>query len=214
METVLCICLGIGLSAACGFRVFVPMLVMSIASLAGHLSFSPEFQWIGTYPALILFSVATAAEVAGYYVPWVDHALDVIATPAAIVAGVIVSAAIFTGMSPLLKWPLAIIAGGGVAGLVQGATVMTRTAALAGSGGLANPVVATMELGGAVASSIGAIVAPLLFAAILAIGLALAGRKLWRWRQSRASAAMPGGAWAAENDSTTKSSAAINHPTT
>ena len=71
METVLSVCLGLGLSAASGFRVFVPLLVMSIASLSGHLHLATSFQWIGTYPALIAFSVATCTEVAGYYIPWV-----------------------------------------------------------------------------------------------------------------------------------------------
>src|SRR5215475_3116859 len=108
METLSSICLGIGLSAACGFRVFVPLLVMSIASLSGHLTLAPGFQWIGTYPALITFSVATAVEIAGYYVPWVDHLLDTISTPAAIIAGTIVTASLVTGLSPFMKWTLAI----------------------------------------------------------------------------------------------------------
>src|SRR6266536_5351945 len=113
MDTLLAICLGIGLSAACGFRVFVPMLVMSIASLSGHLTLAPSFSWLGTYPALITFSIATALEIGGYFIPWVDHLLDTMATPAAIVAGSVVTAAIVTNMSPMMKWTLAIIAGGG-----------------------------------------------------------------------------------------------------
>ena len=66
METFLSILVGIGLSAACGFRVFVPLLVMSIASMSGHLTLSGGFLWIGTYPALLAFAVATMAEIAGY----------------------------------------------------------------------------------------------------------------------------------------------------
>src|SRR5512141_2471514 len=99
METVLSFCVGFGLSAACGFRVFVPMLVMSIASLSGHLTLTPGFQWIATYPALIACSVAPVLEIAGYYVPWVAHMRDTTATPAATVAGAGVSASIITGMS-------------------------------------------------------------------------------------------------------------------
>src|SRR6059058_5562952 len=102
MDTALSICVGIGLSAACGFRVFVPLLIMSIASLSGHLTLAASFQWIGTYPALLTFAVATLLEITGYFIPWVDHALDTIATPAAIVAGTIVTASVVTGMSPLL----------------------------------------------------------------------------------------------------------------
>src|SRR6185503_12680871 len=119
METVLSICVGIGLSAACGFRIFVPLLALSIAALSGHVHLSSGFAWIGTTPALIALSVATALEIAAYYVPWLDHALDTIATPAAVIAGTMTTAALVTDVSPFLKWTLAIIAGGGAAGLVQ-----------------------------------------------------------------------------------------------
>src|SRR5271157_4826658 len=126
MDIFLSICLGLGLSAACGFRVFVPMLVMSIASLSGHLHLAHGFEWLGSYPALVALSVATALEIAGYYIPWVDHFLDTIATPAALVAGTIVSASVVTDMSPFLRWTLAAIAGGGAASMVQATTVVTR----------------------------------------------------------------------------------------
>src|SRR5205823_8425971 len=152
METLLSICLGIGLSAACGFRVFVPLLVMSIASLSGHLALAHGFEWIGSYPALVTFSVATCLEIAGYYVPWVDNLLDTIATPAAILAGTLVTASVVSDVGPLLKWTLAIIAGGGAAGLAQGTTVVARGASSAGPGGLANPVPATVVLAGSVST--------------------------------------------------------------
>src|SRR6266568_2193185 len=126
METLLSICVGIGLSAACGFRVFVPLLVMSIAALSGHLTLAHGFEWIGSYPALVAFAVATCLEIAGYYIPWVDHLLDTVATPVAIIAGTLVSASMVTDLSPFLKWTLAIIAGGGAAGMVQATTVLTR----------------------------------------------------------------------------------------
>src|SRR3974377_1629839 len=119
METVLSVCVGIGLTAACGFRVFVPLLVMSIASLSGHLTLAHGFDWIGTYPALIAFSVATALEIAGYYIPWVDHLLDTLATPAAVVAGTVVTASMVGGMSPLLKLTLAVLAGGCVRAVLE-----------------------------------------------------------------------------------------------
>src|SRR5882724_7873827 len=142
METLLSICVGIGLSAACGFRVFVPLLVMSIAALSGHLTLADGFEWIGSYPALIAFSVATCLEIAGYYIPWVDHLLDTIATPAAIVAGTLITASMVTDMSPFLRWTLAAIAGGGAAGVVQGTTVLTRGASTLTTAGLANPMFA------------------------------------------------------------------------
>ncbi len=186
--TLLSICLGIGLSAACGFRVFVPLLVMNLAALSGNLTLAPGFQWLGTYPATITFSVATALEIAGYYSPWVDHLLDTLATPAAIVAGTIITASMVTGMSPFLKWTLAVIAGGGAAGLVQGTTVLTRGASTLTTGGLGNPVFATIELGGALVTSIAAIVAPFVVAAIVVIVFVLLGRKI-RQRLGRAGTA-------------------------
>jgi hypothetical protein len=179
METLLSICLGIGLSAACGFRVFVPLLIMSIAAQSGHLTLAPGFQWLSSNPALITFSVATGVEIAGYFIPWVDHLLDTLASPAAIVAGTLVAASMMTGMSPLLKWTLALIAGGGAAGLVQGATVMTRAASTATTAGLGNPLVAILELAGSIATSVLAIVAPALVLLLLAIVLFIVGRRLF-----------------------------------
>src|SRR6266478_5410247 len=153
METFLSVCLGIGLSAACGFRVFVPLLVMSIAALSGHLTLAHGFEWIGSYPALVAFAVATSLEIAGYYIPWVDHLLDTVATPAAIVAGSIVTASFVTDVSPFLRWTLAVIAGGGAAGVIQASTVLVRGASTLTTGGLANPLFATAELAGSLIMS-------------------------------------------------------------
>jgi hypothetical protein len=178
MENLLAISLGIGLSAACGFRVFVPLLVMSVASLSGHLTLASGFQWIGTYPALITFSVATVVEIGGYYIPWVDHLLDTMATPAAIVAGTVITAAMVSNTSPMLKWTLAAIAGGGAAALVQGTTVLARGVSTATTGGLGNPFFATIELGGALFTSILALLVPLLAVGLIAAFLFVVGRKV------------------------------------
>jgi hypothetical protein len=142
--------------------VFVPLFITSIASLSGYLSLSPGFQWIGTYPALVAFAVATCAEIIGYYIPWVDNLLDTIATPAAAVAGTVVMASSIPQMSPFLKWSLAIIAGGSIAGAVQSATTITRLASTATTWGLGNPVISTIEAVGSIALSILAIALPVL----------------------------------------------------
>jgi hypothetical protein len=161
MDNFLSICLGIGLSAACGFRVFVPLLVMSIASLAGHMAFSPGFQWIGTYPALTVFATASVLEVTAYYIPWVDNLTDSIAGPAAFVAGVLVAASSIIHMDPLLKWTLALIAGGGTAAIFHGSTALLRGTSTALTGGITNHAVSTAELGLAAGLSILAIALPL-----------------------------------------------------
>lgn len=126
MDLLSSIVIGISLAAACGFRIFVPLLVMSIAAQVGHLTLAPELDWIGTQPALATFAVATALEIGGYYIPWVDNLLDSIATPTAVVAGTIMMGAVVTDMDPLFKWALALVAGGGTAGAVQGVTVLAR----------------------------------------------------------------------------------------
>jgi hypothetical protein len=182
MEFLLSICIGIGLSAACGFRVFVPMLVMSIAANAGHLHLAPAFAWIGSPAALVAFGLATALEITGYYIPWLDHLLDTLATPAAIVAGTVITASMATGASPFLKWTLAVMAGGGAAAAVQAATVLVRGLSLASTGGLANPVVATMELGGSIITSLAAILAPFLAIGLVLLLLAIVSYKMVRQR--------------------------------
>lgn len=181
MEHALSICLGLGLAAAAGFRVFVPLLVMSIAAYTGHLELGSGFHWIGTMPALVVFSSATCLEVGAYYIPWVDNLLDTISAPAAVVAGTIVAASSFTEMDPLLKWTLAIIGGGGLAGIVKGTTTVTRGASTATTGGLANWVLSTFELGASFMLSMFAILVPLVTIAVVAFLALLAAKKLFGW---------------------------------
>ncbi|MBD9269937.1 MAG: DUF4126 domain-containing protein, partial [Akkermansia sp.] len=116
MEAVMGVLLGIGLGAACGFRIFVPLLVASIAIHGGFLTVTPEFAWLGGTPALITLSIATLLEIAGYYLPVIDNTLDVLGAPAAVIAGTILAAGFIGHMDPMLQWGLAAIAGGGAAG--------------------------------------------------------------------------------------------------
>lgn len=171
MELLLSLCIGVGLSAACGFRVFVPLLIMSIAAKTGHLTLVPSFQWIGSDIALWTFAIATILEIGAYYIPLLHHVLDILATPAAITAGIIITASMVRGLDPFLKWTLAVIAGGGAAGLVHGATAVTRGASTVTTGGVANPIFATIELGSSVLTSVLAVIAPV--AAIVCLALIL-----------------------------------------
>lgn len=184
MDILLSICLGIGLSAACGFRIFLPMLAMGIAAHTGHLELAPGFEWIGTIPAIGAFAVATVLEVGAYYFPWLDNLLDTVATPVAIVAGVIVSASVFVEMNPLVQWTLAVILGGGAAGAVQGATVMMRGASTLTTGGLGNPAVSTGETAGATALALAAILVPVLAVVLVLLFVAMVVR--WIRRRRRA----------------------------
>lgn len=173
MDLLLSLCIGIGLSAACGFRIFVPLLIMSIAAKTGHLTLVPAFQWIGSDIALWTFAIATILEVGAYYIPFVHHALDVIAAPVAVIAGIIITASMVGGMDPFLKWTLAVIAGGGAAGLVHTATAVTRGVSTATTGGAANPIFATIELGSSALTSVLAVIAPVAAIVILVLILLL-----------------------------------------
>ena len=146
LDILLGISLGVGLSAACGFRVFVPLLASALAARRGWLAPAHGFEWMGSQAALIAFGCATALELAAYYIPWLDNALDTVATPLAVAAGILASASVITDLPPFVKWTLAVIAGGGLAALVQGGTVAVRMKSSVLTGGLGNSVVATLEL--------------------------------------------------------------------
>jgi hypothetical protein len=174
----LSIVLGVGLAAATGFRVFLPMLIVSGAAYTGHLPLGDSFAWLGTPSALIMLGVAALIEILAYYVPGVDNLLDSLATPAALVAGTIVSAAVMTDVPPMVKWTAAVIAGGGVAGLTQGATAMLRAKSTVLTGGIGNSFIATAELGGALLVTLLALVAPLAALGVVIFFLWLAIRLL------------------------------------
>jgi hypothetical protein len=170
-DLVLAVALGVGLAAATGFRVFLPMLIVSGAAYSGSLPLGESFAWLATPSALTMLAVAALVETVAYYVPGVDNLLDTLATPAAFVAGTVVSAAVMTDVSPLMKWTTAVIAGGGVAGLTQSMTTLLRAKSTIFTGGLGNAALATAEVGGALIVSLLALAAPL--AAVLVVGLLL-----------------------------------------
>ena len=176
VDLALSIVLGVGLAAATGFRVFLPMFIVSGTAYTGHLSLGDSFAWLGTPAALTMLGAAAVAEILAYYVPGVDNLLDALATPAAFVAGTVVSAAVMTDLPPMVKWTAAVIAGGGVAGLTQGITATLRAKSTVLTGGLGNPVIATAELGGAILVSLLALAAPLAALAVVVLFLWLAIR--------------------------------------
>ena len=148
MDIAIAIMIGLALSAACGLRVFVPLLVLSIAAKVGVLALGTSLGWIGSTEAVIAFSVATVLEIVAYKVPWLDHALDTVASPAAVMAGTIVSASqigAISGVSPLMQWSCALIVGGGIAGIMQTGSVSTRVASTVVTGGIANPFISVIQ---------------------------------------------------------------------
>src|SRR6204780_4613569 len=168
-DLALSVALGVALAAAVGFRVFLPMLVMSVAAHTGHLALGSGFAWLASAPALVMLSVAAVLEVLAYYIPVVDNLLDAIAAPAALLAGTLVSAAVMIELPPMVKWTTAVIAGGGAAGLTQGLTSLLRAQSTLMSGGVGNPVICTGELAAALTVSLLALIAPLAALAVVAL---------------------------------------------
>lgn len=174
MEVIIALCLGITLSAACGFRVFVPPLAMSLAAMYGHFPLSSGFEWLGTTEAAIALSIATLLEIFAYYIPLVDNLLDTIQIPVAVGIGTVITAATLGHTDPVLQWTLAAIAGGGTAGLMGTLASFTRLASTGVTGGLGNFIVATIEAVGSVSLSILGLTFPLWTAAIVVGALAIA----------------------------------------
>lgn len=146
-ELFLSLFLGLGLSAAAGFRVFLPLLALSIGAHFGFIPLGESWQWAGSSPALITLSIAVLLEIGAYYIPWLDNILDTLAVPLAAIAGTAMVAAVAVDLNPLLTWSLAIIAGGGTAGAIKSANAGTRMLSSATTAGLGNPIVSTAETG-------------------------------------------------------------------
>lgn len=179
---VISIFVGIGLAAATGFRVFLPMFAVSLASYFHWIPANESFQWLASLPALITTGVATVMEILAYYIPYIDNILDSISIPLATVAGSVLFASQYMGLDGVSEWALALIAGGGTAATIASGFAGTRVASTATTGGIGNHVVATTETAGASVMSIFALALPVL-AFVFAIGLVILvfvfGRKIW-----------------------------------
>jgi hypothetical protein len=173
METVTSILIGLGLSAACGFRVFIPLLIAGLAARFGGMVVVPGFSWIASTPALAAFSLATALEIVGYYIPWIDNMLDALAAPTAVVAGILLMASTLVECGPLVRWTLAVLAGGGTAAVFQGLTTVARQVSSISTGGLGNPVLATLEGGGSALLSVLAVTLPIIALVVIVVLLFL-----------------------------------------
>ncbi len=199
MELVIAILVGIGLAAAAGLRVFLPLFGLAIAGWQGYVPLNAEMAWLASPAAVTALAAATVLEIGGYYIPIVDHLLDTVAAPGAVVAGTLMTASLMTGLdNPMLQWSLALIAGGGTAGIVQAGSMLTRATSTATTGGLGNPLLATGEWLGSLALTLLAFIAPLL------IMLAMAGLMAWAWHQYRHSRSDTSNNTAARHDNTTR----------
>ncbi|CAM2786130.1 DUF4126 domain-containing protein [Chryseobacterium flavum] len=175
--------IGIGLAAATGFRIFLPMFMVSLASYFHWIPMNESFEWLAGLPTLITTGIATIAEILAYYIPFIDHLLDTVSIPMATIAGSVLFASQFADLGTFPQWALALIAGGGTAATISSGFAGIRAASTATTGGLGNSVVGTTETAGAGIMSVLAMAMPVV-AAILAIALIILilvfGRKAWK----------------------------------
>ncbi|RFN58259.1 DUF4126 domain-containing protein [Marixanthomonas ophiurae] len=161
-EVLISIFLGIGLASAVGFRVFLPLLILSLAGYYDVIPLNESWQWIGSFTAFITLGVATLIEIFGYYIPWFDNILDTIALPLATLAGTVVMVATITNLDPVITWALAIIAGGGTAAAIKGNASAARLTSSTTTAGFANPILTTVETGISTLMSILSIFVPII----------------------------------------------------
>ena len=190
-EALLSIGIGLGLASAAGLRVFVPLLLLGLAAHLGWVPLTDGFSWLASGPALAALLVATILEISAYYVPWLDNLLDLAAAPLAVTAGIVATAAVTSELPPLVRWTLAIVGGGGAAGLVQGLTSLARLKSTAATGGAANPILATLELFGSLATSFLALAVPIVALAAVVLFVVLVRRVARRLFSRPAASAAP-----------------------
>ena len=191
LDLALSVALGIALAATTGFRLFLPLLIASAAAYTGHLPLDENFAWLGTPVALTMLGVAALIEVVTYYVPGIDNLLDALAMPTAFIVGTVLSAAVTTDLPPIVKWTVAVVAGGGTAGLTKGVTAMVRAKSTLFTGGVGNHVVVTAELGSAILVPLLALAAPFVALALVILLLWVAFRMLRRLRRGAYQATAP-----------------------
>ena len=179
------ISLGLGLAAASGFRVFLPPLLLSGAINIGIVEPSGQLEMLDGWMSFSVLLLAVILEIGSYLIPWLDNVLDLVASPAAVVAGIAMMGSVIgaeTSFDPIVQWTIAIVGGGGVSGTVQAGTVATRAVSTGTTGGLANPLISVFEAMMAVVVTLLALLAPLLCLIVVIIGTVYASKLILRQR--------------------------------
>lgn len=201
MELLAAVCIGLGLSAAGGLRVFVPLLIAGVAQRLDLVHLAPALAWTSSWTALAVLGALSIAEGVGYCVPIVDHALDAVSAPAGWLAGALLSIGLVAPelhstlasgdhVSGLIGQTLyatglgaAAASGAAAAGIAQVTSAGGRVISTATTGGIANPFYAAVESILAMVASVLAILTPI----VLALGvLIVAGALFIAIRKRRA----------------------------
>lgn len=179
---------GIGLATAAGLNAYIPLLIAGGLAHFGVITLNTPYDLLAGWPALTILAVLLAVEIVADKVPAVDSVNDVIQTIVRPASG----AVLFAGaLDSTGEWgqALGLIAGLLTAGSVHAAKSAVRPVANVSTGGVAAPVLSTIEDVFSVVLSFVAILLPFLVVVLLlllAYGLYRAYRRMRRPSVARA----------------------------
>jgi len=181
IEWVVPLLLGIGLSAATGLRVFLPFFLISLALHYNILSFEQNFIWLDNPYVVIALGIAVIVEIGGYYIPIVDHTLDIIGAPLAFCAGVVSMSSMMPEMPAYVDSIISLIVGGGTALSINSFSGMMRIKTTASFFGMANSTYSTIENILSTLFTLLAFLVPVMFGIGILLFVFLAQRFIRRW---------------------------------
>ena len=175
--------LGVSLAASCGLRAFLPLFVTGLAGRLGFIELGEAFVWLSSAPALLALAVGVGCELVSDKIPFVNHLLDLLATPVRTLAGMLVCAAALVDLPVWVVALLAIIVGGGVALAVHVTRSGLRATSTAASAGTAGPAHSLLEDIVCAAASVLSVVFWFVAAVVAVVALVLFGvsaRAVWQ----------------------------------
>jgi len=167
-----------GLSASAGLNAYIPLLVVAlVARTTPWLELNPPWDVLTNGWVIAVLLILAGVEFFADKIPAVNHINDALQTFIRPAAGAIVFAA-SSGAVGHVHPVLALIAGLIVAGGVHTVkSAVVRPAVTATTGGIANPVVSTLEDVGAFIVSLISVLLPILLLGAAGLLLYMA----WRW---------------------------------
>ena len=171
---------GIVLAASAGLRAFMPLFAAGFAARTLGWDLAPRMQWLSSDAALLVFGIATVAEVVADKVPLVDHALDAVHTIIGPIAGAVAGLSTWLHFPPVVAAVLAIVIGVPAAGGVHLFAATTRLKSTALTGGTLNPVASLIEDVVSLGAIALAVLVPLIALALVVALLIVLGRRASR----------------------------------
>ncbi len=138
--------LGVFLAAATGYSTWLPMLIINFFCHAGWIKLNSSFEWLGSDAMLVILLVAALLDILSEYVPVLDNLLhSTLALACKFTAGAVLTAGVIQGLHPIPAAIMGIVAGGTTSSIVGWNKAVIRKASTVTTGGIANPIINTIE---------------------------------------------------------------------